>query len=321
MSYVSHVNQAIRDRAARHRNAVVFGQNVSAGSCLSGLTRGIDKTGATVINTPNLENTLVGTGFGLMLSGLPAAFFMKQQDFLLLGIDHLVNTYNLIRRQDTGAGSFTIVQIVVDSGYEGPQSALNNLPDLCSLARVEGYAIANAQDADNVIGRHLFAPGFRIISVSQRLFRRDMPTWDGPVETCGDGSLLRYARGSDMTVVALNFAWEQAHDLYRAAQGYGLSASLFASNALGETDWSPAIADAAKTGRLVILDDTKSLRSPGHILALEARAAGVTEVVHHRRPLDDGQFAPVADRFEIDAAATIASLGLLNRPRISLLSA
>ena len=53
-----------------------------------------DRTAATIINTPNLENTLVGTGFGLMLSGLQAAFFMKQQDFLLLGVDHLVNTYN-----------------------------------------------------------------------------------------------------------------------------------------------------------------------------------------------------------------------------------
>ncbi len=321
MSYVSHLNARIHDAAARTGNAVVFGQNVVAGSCLSGLTRGLDKTGITTINTPNLENTLVGTGFGLMMSGLPAAFFMKQQDFLLLGIDHLVNTYNLVRRQDTGAGAFTIVQIVVDSGFEGPQSALNNLPDLCSLARIEGYAIGNAHDADDVIGRHLFAPGFRIISLSQRLFRRDILSWDGDVTPCGDGSSLHYATGSDLTIVALNFAYEQAQEVYRAANSYGLSASLFSSNALGDTDWAPVVADAARTGRLVVLDDTKSLRSPGHILSLEARAAGVTDVVHHRRPLNDAQFAPRADRYEVDAAAIIASLGLLNRPRISLLSA
>lgn len=321
MSYVSDLNAKICAAAARTENAVVFGQNVSAGSCLSGLTRGIDQTGATVINTPNLENTLVGTGFGLMMSGVPGAFFMKQQDFLLLGVDHLVNTYNLIRRQDTGAGSFTIVQIVVDSGYEGPQSALNNLPDLCSLARIDGYAVGNAHDADALIDAELFAPGFRILSVSQRLFRREMPAWTGDVDPLGDGTLIRYATGGDVTIVSLNFAYEQGAALFQACQGYGLSASFFSSNALGESDWSAVIGDAARTGRLVILDDTKSLRSPGHILALEARAAGISEVVHQRRPLDDTQFAPTADRFEIDAANIIETLGLLDRPRISLLSA
>ncbi|NQV79387.1 MAG: hypothetical protein HQ495_02485 [Alphaproteobacteria bacterium] len=321
MTYVSHLNELIRDAAAAHENAVVFGQNVSAGSCLSGLTRGIDTTGAHVINTPNLENTLVGTGFGLMLSGLPAAFFMKQQDFLLLGIDHLVNTYNLVRQQKTGDGSFTIVQIVVDSGYEGPQAALNHLPDLCSLARIDGFAIGNAHDAESVIGDQLFAPGFRIISLSQRLFRRDILEWGAAVTPCGDGTLLRYASGRDLTVVSLNFAFEQALDLYRAAEGYGLGASLFSSNTLSETNWTPAVADASRTGRLVILDDTKSLRSPGHILALEARAAGVQNVIHCRRPIDDDHLAPHADRFEVDTAGTLDALGLMSRPRISLLSA
>lgn len=321
MTYVSHLNGLIRDAIATADNPVVFGQNVAAGSCLSGLTRGIDHTAAQVINTPNLENTLVGTGFGLMLSGVQAAFFMKQQDFLLLGVDHLVNTYNLVRRQDTGAGSFTIVQIVVDSGFEGPQSALNNLPDLCSLARVEGYAIANAHDADTVVGNELFAPGFRIISVSQRLFKRDMPGWESSIEPAAPNAVSRYAFGDDLTIVALNFAFEQAVNLYRAAQGYDLSASLFASNSLSEVDWQAVTADTARTGRLVILDDTKSVRSPGHILALEARAAGVTDVIHHRRSLDEALLRPQADRFEIDCAATLAALGLLSRPRISLLSA
>jgi pyruvate/2-oxoglutarate/acetoin dehydrogenase E1 component len=321
MTYVSHLNGRIKDAIAHCDTPVVFGQNVSAGSCLSGLTRGVDQTAARVINTPNLENTLVGTGFGLMLSGVQAAFFMKQQDFLLLGVDHLVNTYNLIRRQDTGAGSFTIVQIVVDSGYEGSQSALNNLPDLCSLARIDGYAIANAHDADTLIEEELFAPGFRIISVSQRLFKRDVPTWDAPVVAAGPSAVHRYAHGDDLTIVSLNFAFEQATALHHAAEGYGLRASLFASNSLAEVDWRAVTADAASTGRLVILDDTKSVRSPGHMLALEARSLGVTDVIHHRRALDDSKLRPQADRFEIDCAATLDSLGLLNRPRISLLNA
>ena len=60
-----------------------------------------------VLNTPNVENTLVGFGFGMMLNGVNSVFFMKQFDFLLLGMDQLVNTYNVIRQNEPKA-SFTI---------------------------------------------------------------------------------------------------------------------------------------------------------------------------------------------------------------------
>jgi DNA (cytosine-5)-methyltransferase 3A len=48
------------------------------------------------INSTNAENSLGGFGFGLMINGASSVFFMKQLDFLLLGIDQLVNTYNII---------------------------------------------------------------------------------------------------------------------------------------------------------------------------------------------------------------------------------
>ena len=113
----------------KEKNIVIFGQNIDAGSCLSGLTRGLGKVNnGLTINTPNCENTLVGVGFGLMLNSTSSIFFMKQQDFLLLGIDHLVNTYNIVRQHNPQA-SFTIFPVIVDSGYEGAQSALNNFND------------------------------------------------------------------------------------------------------------------------------------------------------------------------------------------------
>ena len=70
-----------------------------------------------------------------MMSGVSGIFFMKQLDFLLLGIDHLVNTYNIIRnvQEKYPNGSFTIVPTIVDSGYDGPQSSFNNLNDLISV--------------------------------------------------------------------------------------------------------------------------------------------------------------------------------------------
>ena len=118
MSYVSEINTVFREKLATENNLVVYGQNIAAGSCLSGLTRGFLETpGAKVLNTPNSENALVGAGFGLMLKGLNAAYFMKQQDFLLLGCDQLVNSWNILRQRNLSA-SFTIVTIIVTINCE-----------------------------------------------------------------------------------------------------------------------------------------------------------------------------------------------------------
>ena len=110
MNYVQYVNSLLKDVVKENESAVLYGQNIDAGSCLSGLTRGIsDLNKGITINTPNVENTLVGVGFGLMLRGVNSVFFMKQLDFLLLGIDHLVNTFNVIRQTQPNS-SFTIFQ-------------------------------------------------------------------------------------------------------------------------------------------------------------------------------------------------------------------
>src|SRR5262249_26361339 len=76
VNYVEFMNRRIKDAVAGHERLVVYGQNVSTGSCLSGLARGFDKLpNCTVINTTNAESTLVGMGFGLMLRGISSIFF------------------------------------------------------------------------------------------------------------------------------------------------------------------------------------------------------------------------------------------------------
>ena len=78
MKYVEFVNQVIREKAATSDKVVLFGQNINAGSCISGFTRNIKvKEGGLIINTPNSESSLCGIGFGLMMSGVSSIFFMK----------------------------------------------------------------------------------------------------------------------------------------------------------------------------------------------------------------------------------------------------
>ena len=310
MTYLEHVNGLIRATVAAHHGPVVmFGQNIAAGSCLGGLTRNLPSGPRhRVLNTPNVENTLVGAGFGMMMTGLSSIFFMKQQDFLLLGIDHLVNTYNYVR-QSAHTGSFTIVTIVVDQGYQGIQSSLNNFADLCSIARVPGYAITNKHDAEGVISRHLIAPGFRILGVSQRLFHTELIDWtDGGVEVA-DGAILRYAMGVDATVVACNFAFPQTLKLHRDLATRGVSASLFSVSAALPVAWTPILEDARRTRRAVILDDSKSANRPCFALATSLYERGGCErVIVLARQSTDDLLRPHPEEFVVDADSVLREL-------------
>ncbi len=310
-SYVEYINARIRARMSSTERLIAYGQNIAAGSHLSGLTRGlVGGQGSSILNTPNIENTLVGIGFGVMLRGMSAIFFCKQQDFLLLGMDHIVNTYNTIRHR-SGLGSFSIVAIVVDSGFEGPQSGLHNLSDICSIAHVPGYLIAGSHDADAIIDRHLVSPGFRLIGVSQRLFRTPIIDWEGTPSSNADCDVVQYSDGSDATVVAFNLALPQAIAITRAIDAASRTAALFSVNNVWMPDWAPILTSLQRTGRLVVVDDGKSAnRQSDRFLNDALSRCRPKAVVNVRREFSVDWFKPNADQLEVDVSAVMRALGL-----------
>jgi len=82
MKYIQYINEILGRKTAETDGLVLFGQNIAAGSHISGLTKGLRVgKGGIIINTPNSENTLTGLGFGMMLGGVSSIFFMKPISF------------------------------------------------------------------------------------------------------------------------------------------------------------------------------------------------------------------------------------------------
>ena len=257
MKYVQYINSLVKDNISNCDNLVIFGQNIDAGSCLSGLTRGLSKVNSGITkNTQNSENTLVGCGFGLMLNGVSSIFFMKQLDFLLLGLDQIVNTYNIVR-QFRPKASFTIFPITVDSGYEGPQSSLNNLDDFCSIAGIDGFSFTNKIDTINIIQDYLVKPGFRIMSTGQRLLQQEVLDVDF-IDKGSECCYFKYKAGTDATIVCFNQALPYGLEFFNKMQARGLTSSLFSINTHLYKDFYPILEDLKCTNNLILIDDTKS---------------------------------------------------------------
>jgi pyruvate dehydrogenase E1 component beta subunit len=303
MKYLESVNSLIKKQIFEKEKLVLFGQNISAGSCLGGLTRNLSVgTDGMIINSTNSENSLCGFGFGLMMNGISSIFFMKQLDFLLLGMDHLVNTYNIIRNHDElKMASFTIFPIVVDNGFQGPQSSLNNLSDFCSMARIEGYTITNKIDAEKIIQSKLISPGFRIIAVSQRLFDEDVIVPKELIYSNKENTVFQYKKGKDATIVCFNFSFPQGMKIHKELEERNIKSSLFNVNSVNNTNWREIIKDVKSTRKLIVIDDSKSKNFSCDSLVVDIlQKCNIDKKIILKRNMYQDWLNPISDKFEID---------------------
>ncbi len=308
-SYINSVNDLIVAATSKLPNAVLYGENIDTGSRISGLTRNLKvPAGGRIINVGDCEATHCGVGFGMALDGGTAVLFAKQLDFMLLGIDHFVSTYNFIRcRPQAESGSFTIIVIVCDQGLQGPQSSFNALGDICSLARIDGYTLTNNQDAPRVLNQQLGKPGFRFIALSQRMFGTEFLDLQlaGAAPDC---SWFQYSEGDDVTVVCFNFSLSSGTALQQRMAERGLAASLFSANYVARPNWDPIAESVAKSRRLVVLDDSKSVqtRAAGLVCAMLERVGAFRHVVITRG--DAVEFGVSPEEFTVNHDAIIDQL-------------
>lgn len=274
MDYVTQVNATLRAELAKFDTSVVYGQNINAGSRLSGLAKELGNIpGCKVINTPNVENSLVGMGFGLMLSGTPSMFLMKQQDFVLLGVDQLVNTWNALRSRGPFV-PFVIGMIVVDSGWEGPQSSLNNTSGLANLVRIPAYFPTGAAEIPLAV-TGAFKGGPAILAVSQRMFKHEPSARRSDETITSTDFYVVYKHENSLpaaptlVILCTNFSIDNAWLVREHAKerGYSVTVVSYFSSVDGADEQLLRMCSTAES--VVVFDDSKSRVGAGATLAMD----------------------------------------------------
>ena len=308
-SYIGQILDAVNSVTEDCGPVLLFGENIDTGSRISGLARGLTVNPAgRILNVGNCELTHIGLGLGMMLDGGNAVVFMKQLDFLLLGLDQAVNTFSFIRAAHTssGLGSFTVFVIVCDQGYQGPQSSLNAAGDVASLANVGVYCLNTAGDASRVIRQQFVTPGFRIVCTSQRLF--GTPAVELPVEAhAADNSVFRYRSGEDVTIACYNFSLRDGLALAEHLAEAGIQSDLLHVNFVPDMDVTLLSESCSRTGALILVDDSKTVSKFGDGLVAELLSRGVSiEVLSlGRRGCTTEGYGVAEDRFLPDHGAAL----------------
>lgn len=309
-TYITDIVARVNAVTARCGPILLFGENINYGSRIGGLARGLTVNAEGCIqNVGNCELTHIGMGLGMMLDGGQAVLFGKQLDFLLLGIEQACDTFNIIRafRPRESWGSFTAFVVVCDQGFQGPQSSFNGAGDVASIANIPVYCLNGVEDARRVIDRHFASPGFRFICLSQRLF--GAPALDAPADWAADDeSLFRYGRGDDATIVSFNFSLRDSLAVDSTLRASGIQSDVFHMNFVPGADLEPVIASCARTRKLILIDDSKTVTKFGDALVTELamRSLDVKVLSFCRRGCADTDYGVNADRFLPDANAALA---------------
>ena len=263
LSYLQSLNKVISDQVNQMENTLVYGENLDRGSFISGLSKNLIAGPTRLVkNIGNCEYTHCGVGFGLMMSGHNAVLFVKQLDFMMLGIDHFVSTYGQIRATNyqQPLGSFTIVTAVYDQGFQGPQSSFRGLNEICSMSGASGFLLQENADAKKVVVAEMSKPGFRFIALSPRMANDEVSETE-IISASPDNSVIQFAQGNDATIVCFGYSLVHGKSLVSEIRDLGRTASLFTVNYVRDANWGIAILEASKTKKLLIIDDTRSTTS------------------------------------------------------------
>ena len=194
------------------KNCTIFGQNITTGSRISGMTHNIEKIKKIKIyNTQNSEATLVGFGLGMMLNKKNSIYFAKQLDFLLLAMDQIVNTFNYVINKKF-LGNFSIITYIVDSGFEGPQSRLHSLQEISSLSFVQSIYLVFPDDM-RINLKKLKGSNFNIFCLSQRYFKSE----ENPklIKSFQKNEIFQYRKGSKGSIIAFGFSAYKALEIIK----------------------------------------------------------------------------------------------------------
>lgn len=239
------------------KNTLVFGQNILAGSRLGGLTNGIDKCSVKSFNTQNSELSLVGLGMGALIANNKAIYFAKQLDFLLLSMDHLVNTYNSALTQNS-KGSFVIITYIVDTYLEGPQSRLNCLGDFASISKINCRYLISEKDIKFNIKKAFLGKGLSILCLSQKFANLKYQFFKSSDFKSNDntGSYFRYKQGKSLTIVAYGFSIYRTEEIINKKKYKNYD--LFIITNPVNTNIKEIIKSAIISKKVILIDDSGS---------------------------------------------------------------
>jgi len=278
LRYRDALGAALREELHRDERVLLMGEDIGVFGGAFKVTAGLlEEFGERrVRDTPISENTIVGMGVGAAMSGLRPVVELMTINFSLLAFDQIVNHAAHIHYMFGG-------QVRVPLVVRMPQGAGHQLGPTHShclealFLHVPGLLVAvpaTAADAKGLLKSAIRDDNPVIFIEHESLYgvRGEVPEGEHLVEF----GRARVAReGADVTIVGIS---RMARTAERAAAAlaaeHGVQAEVIDPRTLAPLDTETILGSVAKTGRLVIVDQSTRHGSAAAVIAAEVASEG-----------------------------------------------
>ncbi len=253
---VEAINRALRQALGDNERVVVMGQDVGK---LGGVFRVTDGLQAQfgprrVFDTPLAESAIVGTAFGMALSGLQPVAEIQFMGFVYKCLDQLVAQAGQIRARTWGK---TRAPLVVRTAYGGgvrtPEHHSDSLEQLfVASPGVKVLVPSTAADAAGLLLSAIEDPDPVVVMEPIRLYRatrQELPEQLPPVPL---GSARVRREGKDVTLIAWGAVVPSALAAADEMASQGIEIEVIDPRTLSPLDWDTLGGSVEKTGRLVV---------------------------------------------------------------------
>jgi pyruvate dehydrogenase E1 component beta subunit len=276
LPYIAAIAEAVREEMERDESVLYFGQNIATSENDPFLQAfGADR----VRVTPISETAEIGMAVGAAFAGLRPVVQLYMAEFMLVAMDQVVNE---APRFHYMTGGQVKVPIVLQAGYgftagwAGQHTGtiygmFMGVPGLkvaipATAADAKGLMTASIRDDNPVVFFHHYL---------LTLEHGDVPEGEHVVPL-GQAAVCR--EGSDVTIVALGWMVGKALAAAEQLAGEGVSAEVIDPRTLAPLDTATILESVAKTGRLVVVDQSTRHGSAAAVIAAEVAAEGFSSL-------------------------------------------
>lgn len=257
LRYLPALKEAIYQEMGADESVFVLGEDVR--HSLRGATKGLlEKYGENrVIDTPISEAAFTGMATGAAMAGLRPIVEYQISALIYVSFDQLINQAMKLPYMMGGQGSIPVTYMVIGSGarnglagqhsdhpypfmvHAGMKTVIASTP-----YDMKGLMISAIRDNDPVM---IFAP-------AKVLALKGVVPEESYAIPFGQADIKR--QGSDITVAAVGHLVHDALKVAELLANEGISLEVFDPRTLLPFDKTTLLESVAKTGRLIVLDDS-----------------------------------------------------------------
>ena len=268
------IARALVEEMSADPRVILLGQDVGRfGGSYKEFVGLLDRFGPErVRDTPVAEAAMIGLGAGAAAAGFRPVVSITYMDFLMLGLDPLVN-YAAKARFKTGGRITAPLVVKTTAGAKGQGVAHSQCIEawLMGVPGLKIVAPSTAADAYGLMKAALREAGPVVYIDHKRLFPAagEVPLAE-TVAPLGQAEVRR--RGEHVTIVTYSYMTRIALEAAERLAGEGLSCEVLDLRSLAPLDIASVAASVARTGALVTVEEGQLTCGVGAEIAFQLRA-------------------------------------------------